>query len=50
LAEHLTTALKQFIAAEPDEGKRRKLAMVRDLLIELGARTASELAGKLIGV
>jgi hypothetical protein len=50
LAEHLTTALKQLIEAEPDEGKRRKLAMVRDLLIELGARTASELAGKLIGV
>lgn len=50
LAEHVTTVLEQLIAAEPDAGKRRKLAMVRDLLIELGARTASELAGKLIGV
>ena len=31
-------------------GKRRKLAVVRDILIELGARTAGQLAGKLIGV
>jgi hypothetical protein len=49
-AQHLTTVLEQLIAGEPDEGKRRKLGMIRDLLLELGARTASELAGKLIGV
>lgn len=48
--EHMTAALEQLIAAEPDAGKRRKLAMVRDLLVELGARTASDLAAKLIGV
>jgi hypothetical protein len=35
---------------EPDDGKRRKLAMIRDLLIELGARTVSELAARLAGV
>lgn len=49
-AEHLTTVLEELIAAERDPGKRRKLAMVRDLLIELGARTAGELAGRLVGV
>lgn len=49
-AERMTAVLEQLIAAEPDAGKRHKLAMVRDILIELGARTAGELAGKLIGV
>lgn len=49
-AERMTAVLEQLIAAEPDEGKRRKLAVIRDTLIELGARTAGELAGKLIGV
>ncbi len=38
------------LPAEPEEGKRRKLAVVRDILIELGARTAGQLDAKLIGV
>jgi hypothetical protein len=49
-AERMTAVLEQLIAAEPDKGRRRKLAMVRDILLELGARTAGELAAKLIGV
>ena len=31
----MTAVLEQLITAEPDEGKRRKLAMVRDILIQL---------------
>jgi hypothetical protein len=48
-SERLTAVLEQLIAAEPNEEKRGKLALVRDVLIELGARTAGEITARLLG-
>jgi len=49
-AERITAVLDQLIVAESNDEKRGKLAVVRDTLIDLGARTAGEISAKLIGV